>query len=439
MRSVADVGVDWLKSLARFGLKPGLNRVKAVLESFDRPDATLLFYHVAGTNGKGSVCAMLAALLGRRLQKVGMFVSPAFAGYRGRFSINGLDISSVDFARLALMVMDRSAAVLDGDSLTEFEALTLMAILYFYENRVDAVVWETGLGGRYDSTNVVHPVITGITNISYDHTEVLGPTLCDIAYEKAGIIKPDIPVVTAAKDAAYRVIERVAKEQNSPLFVSGRQFQVIRQQVGEKVQRIYYRGIFQDVAGLNLPLFGAHQCENAGVALAMYEAANQLCTCRRLLDPQIREAIASVGWPGRFEVFIKKGKVVILDGAHNPDGAKQFSQSLCEFSKIRGIDVKRWVMVVGVMSDKAIESMLGRVLPHAHTVIFTSPNTPRAASPQRLANIAKTMNLSVKIEQMSDVPAALKYALSLEYPIACWGSLYTVEEAREAITTLLTD
>jgi dihydrofolate synthase / folylpolyglutamate synthase len=439
MGSVVKSGVDWLKSLARFGMKPGLLRMNQVLESFGNPHHALVFLHVAGTNGKGSVCAMLASLLSRGVHQTGLFVSPAFDGFRGRFSINGTPISDNDFTRIATLVMERSESVLQGESLTEFEALTLMAILYFYERNVDVVVWETGLGGRLDSTNVVSPIVTGITNVSYDHEQILGPTLRDIAREKAGIIKSNVPVVTAATDEAYRVIESVAREQDSTLLCFGRQFQVTREQFDKTEQRVHYRGVFRDIGGLSLPLFGAHQCINAGIAIAMYEMASYFGVCPALSDREVSESLIAVRWPGRFEVLAANGKTIVLDGAHNPDGAKQFANAMRDFSKVCECGHDGWTMVIGIMHDKAIRSMLSHVIPLAKRIIFTSPDMERAATPMELSRIARQMNPSIEIEQVSGVHAALVRALELDSAIACWGSLYTVDAARKAIKTLRTD
>ncbi|MCL6446263.1 MAG: bifunctional folylpolyglutamate synthase/dihydrofolate synthase, partial [Alicyclobacillus sp.] len=166
----------WLKSRARFGMKPGLDRTRRVLDVLGNPEQYLTFFHVAGTNGKGSVCAFLTALLSKR-HRVGTFTSPAFDGYRGRFVVAGETISEDTFAALADEVRAASEKAADGDPITEFEALTVMALLHFVRAGVELVVWETGLGGRFDSTNVVSPAVTAITNVSLDHTEVLGPTI----------------------------------------------------------------------------------------------------------------------------------------------------------------------------------------------------------------------------------------------------------------------
>ncbi len=439
MGSDVNCGVDWLRSLGRFGIKPGLDRMNQVLESFGNLHLKMRFFHVAGTNGKGSVCAMLASLLFHGVSKVGLFVSPAFDGFRGRFSVNGISISGDDFSRIATLVMEKSMLVLREESITEFEALTLMAILYFYEQKVEAVVWETGLGGRLDSTNVVHPIVTGITNVSYDHVQILGPALSDIAREKAGIIKSNVPVVTAANDEAYRVIEGVAKEKGSSLFRFGRQFQMTRESFTESKQRVYYRGVFQDVGGLSLPLFGAHQCINAGIAFAMYELASWLGVCKVLSEDELQSSIASVRWPGRFEVHFDNERAIVFDGAHNPDGALRFAEALKDLSKLRGYSQNEWTMVIGIMRDKAISTMLSHVLPFAKTIIFTMPDNSRAAAPKELSKIARELNVSTEIELVPDVASAVKRALELNNPVACWGSLYTVDAARKAIKTLRTD
>ena len=251
--------IEWMQSLKRFGMHPGLGRTQAVLSALGHPEQGLRFLHVAGTNGKGSVCAFLTALLSVH-HSVGTFTSPAFDGYRGRFVVNGRQMSEGEFVALASQVRDVCEKVTPDDPLTEFEVLTVMAILYFKHQRVDVVVWETGLGGRYDSTNVVTPLVTGITNVSLDHMDVLGDTVRQIAYDKAGIIKAGVPLVTGACGEALAVIRDVAADVGAPLHVRGRDFAEIP--VDPTASLMHYRGLYRDLWAVPLGLYGVHQMEN---------------------------------------------------------------------------------------------------------------------------------------------------------------------------------
>lgn len=424
--------VDWLMSLSRFGIRPGLARTKRVLQDFGHPEAGLRFYHVAGTNGKGSTCMFLAALLQTR-QTVGVFTSPAFDGYRGRFTIQGEPISDRDFVSLAEQVRAAVDRVCAADPLTEFEVLTVMAILYFAQNGVEAVVWETGLGGRYDSTNVVTPVVAAITNVSYDHMEILGDTIRQIAWDKAGIIKPGVPVVTAATDTAYLVIQTVAGEQKAHLYRLGNQFYGASANPEGLGQRMNYRGLHRDLYGVSIPLWGRHQYENASVALAMYEVACSLGHCASVNDNEIRVAFEQVRWPGRFEVLGSASCPIILDGAHNPDGASKFAQTLAEYSKHHGLPAKDWTMVIGVLADKAVISMLTLVLAQAGRVIATEPASKRAKPGSDLAKDITAVRPQLPLQTELSVRDAVREARLIGKPVACWGSLYTVDEARKAI------
>ncbi|GGI96300.1 bifunctional folylpolyglutamate synthase/dihydrofolate synthase [Alicyclobacillus cellulosilyticus] len=429
--------VAWLSSRQRFGVRPGLERMKRILAYLGHPETGLRFYHVAGTNGKGSVCAFLTAILRATGGRVGTFTSPAFDGFRGRFLVDGEPVDDATFAALAEQVMAASrAADAPDDPLTEFEALTTMAILYFRAAGVDHVVWETGLGGRYDSTNVVSPAVTAITNVTYDHMDVLGRTIPEIAWHKAGIIKPGVPVVTAAQDSAYLVMERIAREVAAPVWRLGEVFGYAREAVAWPLQFIHYRGRCRDVFGVPVPLFGAHQCANAAVALAMYEAAVAGGHCPPLSDARLRQALRHTEWPGRFEVhMLADGRLLVLDGAHNAAGAFALRRGLEELASQLRFDGRGWIMVIGVLQDKALLPMLDMLLPLAASVICTQPDNPRALNARDLARWVRQRQPAARVDVAVPVADALSLALARagEAPVCCWGSLYTVDEARQAM------
>lgn len=437
--SLQTAELGWLASLKRFGIKPGLERTRRVLEALDHPEQGLSFYHVAGTNGKGSVCAVLTQLL-RRCGRTGTFTSSAYDnGFRDRIVVDGQQIADDDFLRLADKVRTAAERATSDDPLTEFEALTVMALLYFKAHRVDAVVWETGLGGRFDSTNVVTPVVTVITNISYDHVAVLGGTLAKIAGEKAGIIKPGIPVITAATDDAYIVIEQTAKRLHAPLWRCGVEFSGVRESMTRDGQWMSYRGHHMDESRVPVRLYGSHQCANTAVAIAAYEAARERGACRRLSSHELRDALSDVSWPGRFEIMSTRlGRPLVLDGAHNPEGARQLARCLREYGQLADVPDSGWTMVVGVLDDKDVRGMLTNVVPFASELILTCPSTPRAMQLDKLQQLVTDVAPHRRVILEANVDNAMCLARQLadaksDGAVCCWGSLYTVYEARETI------
>ncbi|MCL6636817.1 MAG: bifunctional folylpolyglutamate synthase/dihydrofolate synthase [Alicyclobacillus sp.] len=459
MATTAEAGLQWLQGLQRFGQKPGLERIRRVLAALDRPDAGLRFLHVAGTNGKGSVCALLTAVLAVQ-QRVGVFTSPSFDGYRGRFVVaqpaswRGHSGGAADrntpagcervevceqqlpaeqLAALAERVRVTSDKVCSPDDpLTEFEALTAMAILAFAEAQVDVVVWETGLGGRLDSTNVVQPSVTAITQIGMDHAAVLGPTLRQIAAEKAGILKPGVPAVSSASGEALDVIRRRAQVVGAPLVVVGRDVAALASSRQAGLQTVHYRGLQHDWFALPLPLWGDHQVENLAVALAMYELACQAGVTQPLPLPDLRRALSAARWPGRFEVLSYQGQTVVLDGAHNPQGAAALAQALRAWSAQTG-DGGGWMLVTGVLADKDVRPMLRALLPVAAAVWVCQPQQARAFPAADLAVAMKDAGWRGPLTVTSEVAAALRQAVAYGGPVCVWGSLYTVHEARKAI------
>lgn len=427
---------EWLGSLPRFGIRPGLIRTQRVLQALDHPESSLRFFHVAGTNGKGSVCSFLHALLSVH-QRVGLFTSPAYDNFRARFRIGDVTIAETEFVELAHEVMVVSQRVTTADPITEFEALTVMAILFFARHAVDAVVWETGLGGRFDCTNVVSPVVTAITNVGLDHTEILGHTHRAIAADKAGIIKSGIPMITAAQDGAMAEIVQQAAHQGAPLHRYGVDFQVVQEQVRAHGQLVSYRGLRHDIYDIALPLFGAHQCANAAVALAMLESADSRSQRDWLSAAEIRTALAGVRWPGRFEQVLVGTTQIVLDGAHNADGARAFAHALARYDEVQGRTPGGWTMVIGILADKDASAMLHALLPFAGRVIAVAPDNARALPASQLSALVQTLRPDLPVHHESDVGTGFLRAMgdNLGARIACWGSLYTVDAVRKVLRT----
>lgn len=425
---------DWITNLQKFGIRPGLERVTRVLEVFENLQDSMRFYHVAGTNGKGSVCAMLDSMLRASGYRTGLFTSPGFGGFTGRMTMNGTVISDEEFAYHASRVKSVVEQVLPLDPLTEFEVLMVVALLFFHARGANEVVWETGLGGRFDSTNIVQPAVTAITNVSLDHVDILGPTLSHIAFNKAGIIKPGVPVVTGVTRNAYRVIEDVARRVGAPIVRVGNDIAMTEIRHARVGWQGFYRGIYRDAGGVTVALRGRHQLTNAAIAMAMFEigvGASATTMWRASVD-----SLRSVHWPMRFEVFREaQNRPVVLDGAHNVGAAEVLAKALNDFSRVNGTSQK-WKMVVGVLADKDSTEMLRQLLPLASSVIVCSPNHRRALAAGELANHVRTLRQEIPIRQVSDVAQAVGVALDSLEPLAIWGSLYMVEDARKTISKL---
>lgn len=416
----------YIHGLHRFGSKPGLERIAALLAGLGHPEARLDFLHVAGTNGKGSVTAMLAAALEEHGLSTGRYTSPYLERWNERISLNGLDIPDADVAALAERVRpvaDGVGAAL-GSPLTEFEVVTAMALDWFASRGAEAVAWETGLGGRFDATNIVQqPLVAVITNIGFDHMDVLGDTLAAIAAEKAGIIKPGRPVVTGAVGEALEVIADTAARLGSALTTvgpagGGATVQWAPGRAALDGQELDVSGPGWALASLRVPLLGAHQLANAAIAVAALKQAG-------VSDGAIRRGLARVRWPGRLEV-LSRAPLVVIDGAHNADGAEALRRA------IEGVFHRRPnVLVLGILADKSVEAMVERLVPLADRVICTEPLSPRALPADRLAELVSRWG--VPAEAMPAAEGALARGLELAGEsgfLLVTGSLYLVGHAR---------
>jgi len=408
----------WAFGLQKYGIKFGLSSTLRLLERLGIPFQQGRYLHLAGTNGKGSVAAMLSAILTAAGHQVGLFTSPHLVRFQERYRLRDRDISG---DRLLELINAVRAASDETEPPTFFEFATAMAFLYFFQEGADPIILETGMGGRLDATNIVQPLISVITNISRDHQEFLGESLLAIAGEKAGIIKPDAPLVTFARQkVVLDLFRRRCQELGSPIYVGGRDFQTR----GKANGRFSYRGLDLKLDDLTLSLPGRHQYGNAGVALAVLELLNR--GQFNLSETAIREGFLNTRWPGRLEQVTQDPRV-LLDGAHNPAAALTLAQALKKLHR-NG----RLILVMGIMADKDTDAILGRLLPLAQTVVFTQPRYFRAATPKDLAARARPYN--VEVFMIPQVPEAIRSAQSLagaQDRIVVTGSLYTVGEAKE--------
>jgi len=381
--------------------KLGLERIRAVLEALGKPERAYRIVHVAGTNGKGSTCAMIEAGLRAAGIRTGLFTSPHLIEPTERIQIDGIPVSPSDFER-AFNIVHETAGKLDLDCHpTYFETVTAMAFWLFKEKRVDTAVIEVGLGGRLDSTNVVEPILTVITPIDFDHEAYLGHTIEAIASEKAGILKPGIPAVFAPqRPEAAKVLDARAAELHVPVTRAG-EFEIRDLHIDARGSRF---------SGLVCPLAGEHQLDNAVTAALALHALG--------ISP---DGIKDARWPGRIE-HVSPNPDIILDGAHNPAGARALARYLERFYGNRRI----W-LIYGAMRDKAIDEVAGILFPIAAELILTAPNTSRALRPEALAEFAGRGHIEPTVD------AAIEYArrhASDEDVIVITGSLFVVGEAR---------
>ena len=370
--------LEYLTSLGRFGIKLGLDRTQALLHALGDPHDLFQGVHVAGTNGKGSVCAMLASILKAAGYRVGLMPKPHLISYTERIQVDQLPITEADFAALLTEVqpvINRVAAELGPP--TEFEILTSAALYYFARAGIDLLVCEVGLGGRLDSTNVLDLGVDVITNIALDHTQHLGSTLEAIAAEKAGILKPDSIAITAAQPPALAVIESAARDRQIPLLRLGHEIEVAaidKAWAGIAATVTTPADTYRD---LRVPLLGLHQAENAALAVAAIDALRSRGW--DISDGALRDGLARTRWPGRLEV-IDRHPIMLVDGAHNPAGLER---SLAAVRTLAG--GRPLVIVFGAMKDKDLAAMLAQLRAMETPVIFSAIDWHRAATPAQLA------------------------------------------------------
>lgn len=362
--------VEWINSLIAFGIRPGLERIERMMECFGNPHRKLKFIHVAGTNGKGSSCAFLSSTLKQCGYDVGMFTSPYITKFTNRFQFNGEDIPEETLLSLANRIapVAKEIAASELGSPTMFEVSTALAILYFAEVCYpDVVVWETGLGGRMDVTNLVTPIVSLITNVGMDHTDVLGDSLEEIAKEKAGIIKPGVPIVScASQSSVIAVLREAAKEKGSTLYLLGEQFHYERGGLSGRTQSIQFKGPFRAI-DLELSMLGRHQCTNAAGAMMVLEILRQYMAFV-LEDEQVLAGFQDAFWAGRLEQVSNEPRIV-LDGAHNPEGAEALARSLPEAFSYRKLN-----LMMGMLANKHHREYLEHILPIVDTLILTEPD-----------------------------------------------------------------
>ncbi|MGA7671001.1 MAG: folylpolyglutamate synthase/dihydrofolate synthase family protein [Nitrolancea sp.] len=407
----------------------GLRRTAWLLDSLGNPQGAVPAIHVAGTKGKGSTAAFLAAILRASGRRVGLYTSPHLHTFRERIQIDGEPITEERFASLTAEIAPLNARLAgenpDWGEATAFEVSTALAFLAFARAEVDVSVIEVGLGGRLDATNVIDPKVSVITSISYDHTHILGETLGEIAAEKGGIIKPGRPVVSAAQQPeAAETLRRTATERGCELLMGG-----VDWQSSGMSSSFALRGPWGDYRDLSSALVGRHQVENAATAVAACWVLDR--DGFAVPEAAIRTGLATVSWPGRFEL-LRTDPTVIVDGAHNVDSAQRLAETLAE--EYGGHHL---TLILGIADDKDVEQMVRVLAPLANRIIATSSHHPRAAKAERIVAAVERLEPplpEIVVEQ--DVRSAVRSALGSvgrADVICATGSLYVVAESREAM------
>lgn len=418
--------ISYIESLTSFGIKPGMERITALLDELGHPETACRTVHVTGTNGKGSVVAMVTSVLENASLRVGRFISPHLVNYTERIYACGHDIPEEDFAEAATAAKSAAeACVARGiEPPTAFEILTAMAFWYFKKQAVDYAVIEVGMGGLLDSTNVITPVVSVITNVAMDHEAYLGDTMEKIAHQKAGIIKEGIPVVTAAQHVPLKTIKKEAHAKKSKLYFYGRDFEIesrSRWETGQVVT-IKRKDMPKEVGNalLFVPFVGAHQAVNAACALMALTIIMKQDD--RINENDVREGLARARWMGRFDVRTVDGKTIILDGAHNPAGAEALKESLEEFCL-----EKRRLIVFTSLADKDTDTVIELLVRKQDKVFVTEAPIARTRTTAELAS-----KFTCEKKEEESVTAALTDALAEatenDVILVC-GSLYILGEA----------
>lgn len=403
------------------GSVPGLERIRELTAMLGNPQDKLKFIHVGGSNGKGSVCAFLSSILVNAGYRVGLFISPYIEVFNERMQINNVNISDEELAEITTYI--RPFADSMEDSPTEFELNTAIAFEYFSRHECDIVVLEVGMGGELDSTNIIlPPELAVITTISLEHTQYLGNTLEEIATTKSGIIKSGCNVVLYKQASEVtETIRRRCALVGAELYISEPEA-VETESVSIDRQVLHHR----DFGDISIALLGRYQSENAAVVLKAVEVLKN--SGYNITDGAVRKGFADTRWPGRFEV-ISREPVFIVDGAHNPQGARATSDSMDSVF----MDEKL-IMIIGVLADKDYREMLGYLLPHAREVMCVSPPSERALASERTAEVVNSMG--VKAQAFDDIGDAIEAAFDRAgrtVPICAVGSLYMVGDIKRYV------
>jgi dihydrofolate synthase/folylpolyglutamate synthase len=415
---------EFLFSLEQFGIKLGLDQIRALLAALDHPESTFRSIGVAGTNGKGSVTAMVERGLRAAGSRTGRYISPHLVRLEERFAIDGVDTTATELDRAADRMRDAARSLPYPPSF--FEATTAMALDLFRSARVDVAVLEVGLGGRLDATNIVPTIAQAIAAIDYDHQQYLGDTIEAIAREKAGIIKPGGVVVLGGNPPEVREVVASEAARQGARYVYALDDVVAQTQVTDGVTTLMLKTPHRSYPGMRLALRGRHQVANAITAVRLLEEL----TAEGALsvpDEAIRTAVELVIWPARLELIRSGATDILIDGAHNPAGARALASYLDETYG------RRLPIVFGAMRDKDLDGLVAAIAPVASHFVLTAAGSTRAATPDDLEAVAGRVAPDVPRQRFSASVDALEFARGLDRVVVVAGSLYLAGEIRDRI------
>jgi dihydrofolate synthase / folylpolyglutamate synthase len=425
--------LNWIHGRLRLGIKPGLSRMEWMMDKLGRPEAKIKSIHIGGTNGKGSTVTFLRSILQAGGYTVGTFTSPYIEQFNERISVNGDPISDQEILDLTNIIAPLADELEETDlgGPTEFEVITAMSFYYFANNsNVDIVIYEVGLGGRFDSTNIVNPLASIITNIGLDHTNILGNTYEEIAFEKAGIIKFYTPIFTAVKHpGALKVIETQAVTMQAPIIKLNHEFWIANHESLSQGERFTLHTETDKLEHLEISMIGQHQTENAALAVTAAKFLTEQGELH-LSEEDIRLGLKQAYWPGRFEI-ISHSPLVIIDGAHNDEGITALAEELTTRYSDRNIHV-----VFAALKDKKLDAMIAKLDKVAKQISFVSFDFPRAAKAEELVKISQSPNKLAADDWQTFIPEEIQ-ALASNDILVITGSLYFISEAKPFVSNYL--
>lgn len=419
--------LDWIHGRLKLGMKPGLKRMEWMMERLGNPESKMKSVHVGGTNGKGSTVTFLRSIFQAAGYTVGTFTSPYIEQFNERISVNGIPISDDEILRLANIILPLADELEETElgGPTEFEIITAMSFYYFGEvSPVDIVLYEVGLGGRLDSTNIIQPMASIITNIGLDHTNILGNSYEEIAFEKAGIIKQGTPLFTAVQHpGAKKVIEEQAEKRKAPIYRLNQEFSVTSHQAVENGEIFSLTMGSSQLNDLETRMIGRHQTENAALAVmaAMYLQQQGSFTVG---EEAVREGLKQAYWPGRFEI-VSREPLIILDGAHNDEGITALVEELSARYADRFIHI-----VFTALKDKKLDQMISRLDQIANKLSFVTFDFPRASEAKALFDLSHSTNkIAIEDSWEEYVTEAIKN-MEPGAVLVITGSLYFISEVK---------
>ncbi|MCM3669897.1 bifunctional folylpolyglutamate synthase/dihydrofolate synthase [Mesobacillus maritimus] len=432
MFTTYEQAVDWIHARLRLGIKPGLSRMEWMLEKLDHPERHIKTIHIGGTNGKGSTVTFLRSVLQSAGYQIGTFTSPYFEQFNERISINGKPVKDEEIVEMVNVIKPLADELEQTDlgGPTEFEVITAMSLYYFAKmNPVDVVLYEVGLGGRFDSTNVIHPLLSIITSIGLDHTAILGDTLEQIAFEKAGIIKNGVNVITGVKQPeAINVIEERASNVKAPLHQLGKKFSISQVKALSKGTQFDFSSTFGEFKDLEISMIGEHQASNASLAVMATQLLRNYYAFL-IEEEHIRQGLKDAYWPGRFEI-VSEEPYIVLDGAHNNEGI----QALVDVLKERYSD-KKITILFTALADKSVDEMIRRLDEVADRIVFTEFDYPRAATAEMLFSFSSSDNKSLEKNWFDYLKNKIP-SIQDDEILVITGSLYFLSEVKSSLITI---